>query len=216
MILYNIDTLDQLNSFNKIVSSSSYAIPYDINIAKVIASDAHVSFRNFYKSEQTLDEFCCDLSSFPLDSLPVANTYSQYNVFSADMPVSPLYTPLSNKDFCSEVLCDVIPTLATTAYNYFISTRRIVQFGGGKGKALLYYPIDFTEEDLNYFRSNYKDIKTIINQMLKLSQYLTSVYNDISYINSRLEVKDNQILELSNKILEAQNSVNTAYQTTWR
>lgn len=217
MIHFNIDNLDAFQNINQIVTNHPFALEYNLHVASAITNDYHVNMRTFYKSDLSFQEFCQTLDFTDLDSSLVTNTYDQYLHFSATQQITPVYFPLSSKNFCSIVFTDCVPTLAKALYVYLIMTRRIHQFGSGQGKALIYYPVAFTEEEFQAFLSTYKPLPELVESFKDIVSAIgSSLTEDVEYITSVVATKDQQIIELIKELSDAQESIVNAYRTTWR
>jgi hypothetical protein len=138
-------------------------------------------------------------------------SYSDNSSFSEQ---TPFVYPFSKKQFAKQFFSDCLPSLFNHVFSYMKSTTRIVQIGTGQGKALVFYPVLFTQDDFHHL--NPIQYQSVIEAMVHVAALVNNQQADITYL-----LQENLALKSINSelIAEIDNIQNTRvqdYLTTWR
>jgi hypothetical protein len=215
MIISSIDSLDQLNKLSYHQFLESDLINFDLVSAHVINNNMYSNLRNALQIEsyhdfsyRLLNEYSTELATS--ETLATFETYAPV----AD-GVNYYFYPYSSKDFTAQFFSNVVPSLSEIIINLMKSTGRIVQIGGGSGKAIIVKTQLMTQVHFDSIPkqvSPHQAILEINNSIVSLNSYI----QNNEYLNKIIEQKDQTIADLNSQIDELNKKVLSVYQTTWR
>lgn len=217
MIMNTISDLETLNtiSCSQFTDSENIkVIPFDALCAYVINNNLYASLRTHLESGLTYEEYknSDSVSSFNLEDLDVIATLELYSPQNSS---SVFLFPYSKKEFIINFLSNLTPTLSDFLYELMKSTGRLIQIGGGAGKAIVIKPSPMNESHLASIPV-YNSPEQIIESIISSAQTLKEVLADKDYYLNIISEKDQIIEKLSQEIVSLNNKIYSVYQTTWR
>jgi hypothetical protein len=218
MITFSIESLEQLNNiayYNFNPDLNTKLIPFDAASAYVIDHNQFAALRTVLNSGSSYADYVHTLNGLSSDA--INSCIATYDLYcpNSDSAAPVYFYPYSSKDFFPDFFPTVLPTLRNALFELLKSTGRIIQIGGGSGKAFVVKPQLMTEAHMTSLPA-YVDPTVSINSMSFLVNSLSTYVNDNQFLYQMLEEKDNQIHFLMNQITELNNKITSAYQTTWR
>jgi hypothetical protein len=216
MIVSSIDSLDQLNSFSHDQFLESNLITFDLTSAHIINNNMYGSLRSALERETYSDFTYRIIADNPDYGLITAETLAIFETYApAADGLNYYFYPYSIKEFASQFFSNLVPTLSDAIINLMKSTGRIVQIGGGSGKAIVIKVQPMTEVHFNSIPkdvSPHQSILGINNAVASLNSYIQNT----EYLYKIIEEKDQLIISLREEINQLNNKVLSVYQTTWR
>lgn len=243
MIINKIQNLDQLNTLcceQFTDSIYNWLVHFDILSAYVINEGIYSNLRSFLDNDGDYSDYLDHLQdSYPsvnfdeyvptddvndpylpgepyVPALAQVNTVATYELYApANDNCTYFFFPYSKKEFISAFYYNVTPVLLESILDLMKSTGRLVQIGGGSGKAMVIKCQPFTETHLSHFPQPIDPSHAIQSITNLLSSLSSSFSNDDFYVNY-ISKQDEIISHLNSRIEQLENKVNSIYQTTWR
>lgn len=220
MTIVSISSLEELNeiTYNSFINNESL-VQFNHFSAYIISAELITQFRNAVLNGGTLGSFIATHSQESNVSLDEMNNSSEsvavYDLYTSGFSNQAYFIPFSKKDFISSYFSNMTPQLADSVFNLMKTTGRLIQIGAGGGKAFVLKPIQFTE---THFQSLpvFKTTEQLLDIAQEAIDSLKSQVKDADYYLQKLAEKDEIIDQLNQQILELNNRINQAYQTTWR
>lgn len=220
MTITSFSSLEELNThcYNRFIEDESM-LQFNHYTAHIISEDLITNFRNYLLNSRTLAEFISDYceqnstDSSVIISTP--NTVTTYDLYTAGFSGSVYFVPFSKKDLISAYFAHLTPQLAESVFDLMKSTGRLIQIGGGGGKAFILKPIEFTQshyDSLPVFHTPEQSITILQGALDSLKVHLK---ND-DYYHTIIAQKEEEIARLNEHILELNKRITQVYQTTWR
>lgn len=220
MTITSFSSLEELNThcYNRFIEDESM-FQFNHFTAYIISEDLITQFRNYLLNSRTLSEFITDhCQNLGIDSstIPsISSTVTTYDLYTAGFNSSVYFIPFSKKDLISAYFSHLTPQLAELVFDLMKSTGRLIQIGGGGGKAFILKTIEFNQshyESLPTFHTPEESINILQDALDSLKVHLK---ND-EYYHAVITQKDEEISRLNQHILELNNKITQVYQTTWR
>lgn len=214
MIISSIDSLDQLNQISYSQFLESDLINFDLVSAHVINNNMYANLRTALNVESYHD-FSSRLVNEYSTALSTSETLATFETYAPASDGLNYFYPYSIKEFTSQFFSDLVPTLAETVISLMKTTGRIIQIGGGSGKAIIIKPQLMTDvhfQSIPKTVSPQDSILEIKNAVASLSTYI----QDNEYLYDIISQKDQLIIALREEINQLNNKVLSVYQTTWR
>jgi hypothetical protein len=137
-----------------------------------------------------------------------------YSINSSFSEQTPFVYPFSKKQFAKQFFSDCLPSLFNHVFSYMKSTTRIIQIGTGQGKALIFYPSMFTEDDFQFLKPI--QYQSVIEAMVDVTALVNNQQADITYLLQENLALKSINSELLAEIDSMQNTRVQDYLTTWR
>lgn len=232
MIINSIKDLDHLNYLccDQFIDTDNCNrfLQFDNIAAYVIHSGTYNTLRTYLDDGHDYSDYLSHLiETYPevnfnnttsdtepvLSSVDVLSTYELYAPLSSNAGY--YFFPYSKKEFISAFYSNVTPTLLESIFELMRSTGRLVQIGGGSGKAIVIKAEPLMPLHMSRF-SQQIDPAQSIEQINSLTSTLSSVISDVQFYIDYIAHQDDRILQLQNTIEDLKSKINSAYQTTWR
>jgi hypothetical protein len=214
VIISSIDSLDQLNQISYSQFLESDLIHFDLVSAYIINNNMYANLRTAL-SVESYHDFSSRLVTEYYTALSSSETLATFETYASATDVLSYFYPYSIKEFTSQFFANVLPTLAETVISLMKTTGRIIQIGGGSGKAIIIKPQLMTDvhfQSIPKTVSPQDSILEIKNAVASLSSYV----QDNQYLYDIINQKDQLIIALREEINQLNNKVLSVYQTTWR
>jgi hypothetical protein len=215
MIISSIDSLQQLNQISYDQFLESDLINFDLVSAHIINNNMYSNLRSALQiesysnfSNRLITEYSIELATS--ETLATFETYAPV----AD-GVNYYFYPYSIKEFTAQFFSNIVPSLSESIINLMKSTGRIIQIGGGSGKAIIIKTQPMTQvhfDSIPKQTSPHQSILEINNAVSSLNSYI----QNNEYLHKVIEEKDQTIAQLHSQIDELNRKVLSVYQTTWR
>lgn len=218
MIILSFNDLTSLNHYvydRFVDDSNTHIIPFDMYCAYVIKNELYNSLRSHIDSGQPYSEFKNTISQLGVDPSTNLDVVSIFETYSPIGSSNVYLFPYSKKDFVSTYFPNLTPSYSSALYDLMKSTGRLVQIGGGSGKAIVLRLSPMTQSHFDSL-PNMTDPYTLLNTIDSTVSSLRTAIVDTEYYISEINKRD-KIIEILNLEIETLNSkISQAYQTTWR
>lgn len=211
-MIFKIETLKEYNDiFIERIISSDLFLPIDDITLDALHNNRIESLREIVENSDNHDySYYSDL--YLLQHSPLTPSF----LFSSPLSESsiPYLYPYSKTSFISSFYPDVFPSLLNHVFTYMKETGRMIHIGQGAGKALILYPVLFSDSDFeSLLPTSYSEI---VSSTVNVVSMITQQQADISYLikkNAELTAKIQELTNLNNDI---QRMREQEYLTTWR
>ncbi len=217
-----ISSITELQSFNeifidRILTHTDQFLPLDYVTSHAIKNDKDNNLLDFWRS--SLVNIINNVNTYDyyrfiyLEDKEIDETSNLYSSPLEDQVSSFVY-PYSKNNFVSHFYPDVLPSLVNTVLSYMKNSGRMIHVGQASGKALIFYPTYFTEEDFSFLLPT--SYSAVISASVDINSTIMNQQADINYL-----LKKNQELTLTINNLKQENdklqlSRAEDYLTTWR